>query len=146
MTRFKMFYGFRVGMKDVYDEILRLLGDIKENNKLVIVEGVNDRKSLASFGIKRVKVLSRRALYKVVEEVKEHKGAYGYNVEKREYEDLVAAGVLDPAKVVRCALQNAASIAGLMLTTECMVTELPEKEKKPLPGASGYEGGMDEDY
>ena len=81
----------------------------------------------------------------VVEEVKEHKGAYGYNVEKREYEDLVAAGVLDPAKVVRCALQNAASIAALMLTTECMVTEIPEK-KKPAPGGGGYEGGMDEDY
>ena len=82
----------------------------------------------------------------VVEEVKAHKGNYGYNVEKRVYGDLVADGVLDPAKVVRCALQNAASIAGLMLTTECMVTEIPEKEKKPVPGGGGYEGGMDEDY
>ncbi len=80
----------------------------------------------------------------VVEEVKEHKGSYGYNVATRQYEDLVAAGVLDPAKVVRCALQNAASIAGLMLTTECMVTDLPEKDKKAGPN-SGYEG-MDEDY
>ena len=81
----------------------------------------------------------------IVEEVKAHKGSYGYNVEKREYGDLVADGVLDPAKVVRCSLQNAASIAGLMLTTECMVTEVPEKKRKPILG-SGYERGMDEDY
>ena len=81
----------------------------------------------------------------IVEEVKAHKGGFGYNVEKREYGDLVAEGVLDPAKVVRCALQNAASIAGLMLTTECMVTEMPEQERRSVP-ESGYEGGMDEDY
>ena len=66
-----MFYGFRVGMKDVYDEILKMLEKIRDEDKLVIVEGVNDKKSLESFGIKRVKVLSRRALYKVVEEVKD---------------------------------------------------------------------------
>ena len=77
----------------------------------------------------------------VVEEVKAHKGSYGYNVQKREYGDLVADGVLDPAKVVRCALQNAASIAALMLTTECMVTEMPEKQKKPVSGGE-FEDGM----
>jgi len=54
--------------------------------------------------------------------------------------------VLDPAKVVRYELQNAASIAALMLTTECMVTEIPEKKQQPLPGGGGYAGGMDEDY
>jgi chaperonin GroEL len=81
----------------------------------------------------------------VVEEVKAHKGSYGYNVLTRQYGDLVQDGVLDPAKVVRYELQNAASIAALMLTTECMVTDIPEKKQPPLPGG-GYEGGMGEDY
>jgi len=79
----------------------------------------------------------------IVEEVKQNKGAYGYNVATREYMDLVKAGVLDPAKVTRSALQNAASIAGLLLTTECMVTEIPEKkDAMPNPGMGGM-GGMD---
>ena len=58
-------------MKDVYDEIMGYLDEIKKHGKLVIVEGVNDKKALQSFGVKRVKTLSRRALYKVVEEVKD---------------------------------------------------------------------------
>jgi len=82
----------------------------------------------------------------VVEEVKAHKGSYGYNVLTRQYGNLVQDGVLDPAKVVRYELQNAASIAALMLTTECMVTDIPEKKQQPLPGGGGYEGGMGEDY
>jgi chaperonin GroEL len=76
----------------------------------------------------------------IVENVKNGKGAYGYNVATGEYTDLVKAGVLDPAKVTRSALQNAASIAGLLLVTECMVTEIPEK-KDPPPAAPG--GGYD---
>src|SRR5438309_9981500 len=64
----------------------------------------------------------------VVQEVKRLKGNEGYNVATNEYEDLVKAGVVDPKKVTRAALQNAASIAGLLLTTECLVTEAPEKE------------------
>jgi chaperonin GroEL len=64
----------------------------------------------------------------VVAEVKRRKGNEGYNVATGEYEDLVKAGVVDPTKVTRAALQNAASIAGLLLTTECLVTEVPEKE------------------
>jgi len=81
----------------------------------------------------------------VVEEVKRRKGNEGYNVSTDEYEDLVKAGVVDPKKVTRTALQNAASIAGLLLTTECLVTEIPEKEKKPA-GPPGH-GGMGEmDY
>jgi chaperonin GroEL len=76
----------------------------------------------------------------VVQEVKKRKGNEGYNVTTGEYEDLVKAGVVDPKKVTRTALQNAASIAGLLLTTECLVTELPEKEKA-APGG-GHGGGM----
>ena len=65
----------------------------------------------------------------IVQEVKKRKGNEGYNVATGEYEDLVKAGVVDPTKVTRSALQNAASISGLLLTTEALVTELPEKEK-----------------
>jgi chaperonin GroEL len=69
---------------------------------------------------------------------------YGFNAQTEEYEDLVKAGVIDPAKVTRTALQNAASIAGLMLTTEAMVSEIPEEDKAPMPGGGmgGMGGGM----
>jgi chaperonin GroEL len=76
----------------------------------------------------------------VVQEVKKRKGNEGYNVATGEYEDLVKAGVVDPKKVTRSALQNAASIAGLLLTTECLICELPEKEK-PAPMGGGHGGG-----
>jgi chaperonin GroEL len=66
---------------------------------------------------------------------------YGFNAQTEEYEDLVKAGVIDPAKVTRTALQNAASIAGLMLTTEAMVSEIPEEDKAPMPGGMGGMGG-----
>jgi chaperonin GroEL len=66
----------------------------------------------------------------IVQEVKRRKGNEGYNVATNEYEDLVKAGVVDPKKVTRAALQNAASIAGLLLTTECLVTEAPEKKEE----------------
>jgi len=77
----------------------------------------------------------------IVQEVKRRKGNEGYNVATGEYEDLVKAGVVDPKKVTRTALQNAASIAGLLLTTECLITEVPEKEK-PAPGGGGHGPGM----
>ena len=79
----------------------------------------------------------------IVQEVKKRKGNEGYNVATGEYEDLVKAGVVDPKKVTRSALQNAASIAGLLLTTECLITELPEKNKPAAPGGHGGGGGMD---
>ena len=78
----------------------------------------------------------------VVNEVKGRKGNEGYNVATGEYVDLIKAGVVDPTKVTRTALQNAASISGLLLTTECVVTELPEKEKPAAPGGHGGPGGM----
>ena len=77
----------------------------------------------------------------IVAEVKKSKnGNYGYNVATGEFTDLIKAGVLDPAKVTRSALQNSASIAGLLLTTECMITDLPEDDK-PMPAAPGGPGG-----
>jgi chaperonin GroEL len=77
----------------------------------------------------------------VVQEVKKGKKAYGYNVATGEYVDMMVAGVIDPTKVTRSALQHAASIAGLMLTTEALITEIPEKDK-PAPGAGGGMGDM----
>jgi len=82
----------------------------------------------------------------IVQEVKKRKGNEGYNVVTGEYVDLVKAGVVDPTKVTRSALQNAASISGLLLTTEAIITELPEKDKTPpMPGGGGMGGmgGMD---
>ncbi|MFZ4683719.1 MAG: TCP-1/cpn60 chaperonin family protein, partial [Terrimicrobiaceae bacterium] len=80
----------------------------------------------------------------IVQEVKKRKGNEGYNVATDEYEDLVKAGVVDPTKVTRSALQNAASISGLLLTTEALITEIPEKEKAPaMPPGGGGMGGMD---
>ena len=77
----------------------------------------------------------------IVEAVKKSKGNEGYNVATGQYEDLVKAGIVDPKKVTRSALQNAASIAGLLLTTECLITEIPEKDK-PAPAPGGHGGGM----
>jgi chaperonin GroEL len=85
----------------------------------------------------------------IVEHVKSGSGAYGFNAETEEYEDLVESGVMDPAKVVRFALQNAASVASLMLTTEAVIAEKPKKKDLPMmPGGGGMGGmgGMDEMY
>ncbi|MFL5381860.1 MAG: chaperonin GroEL [Longimicrobiaceae bacterium] len=81
----------------------------------------------------------------VVAKVRENENpAYGYNARTDEYEDLVQSGVIDPTKVTRTALQNAASIAGLLLTTESVVVERPEKDKAPSMGGGG--GGMGDMY
>jgi chaperonin GroEL len=77
----------------------------------------------------------------VVNKVLEGTGNYGYNAQTGEYGDMVAMGVLDPTKVTRTALQNAASIASLMLTTDCMVADLPE-DKPAMPMGGGDMGGM----
>ena len=78
----------------------------------------------------------------VVQKVKEGNDDFGFNALTDEYEHLVAAGVIDPAKVVRSALQNAASIASLLLTTEAMVADIPEEKKEPAVPAGGGMGGM----
>ncbi len=71
----------------------------------------------------------------VVQKVREGKGNFGFNAEKGEYEDMINAGIIDPTKVTRFALQNAASVAGLLMTTEALVAEKPKKEKASAPGA-----------
>jgi len=65
-----------------------------------------------------------------VEKVKDKKGAFGFNAQTDKYEDMIAAGVIDPMKVTRFALQNAASVSALMLTTQCMISEKPKKSPR----------------
>jgi len=79
----------------------------------------------------------------VVSNVLAGKGNYGFNAANETYGDMVEMGVLDPTKVTRSALQNAASVAGLMLTTDCMVSELPKEDAPAMPGGMGGMGGMD---
>lgn len=112
------------------------------------VKGANDDEQIGVDIIKRAVESPLRSLAAnagvegslIVQEVKKRKGNEGYNVATGEYEDLVKAGVVDPKKVTRSALQNAASIAGLLLTTECLITDAPEKDK-PAPGGGGHGGG-----
>ena len=80
----------------------------------------------------------------VVQKVKEGKGDFGFNARTEVYENLLKAGVIDPTKVTRIALENAASIAGMLLTTECVVADKPKKEEPHMHGggAPGM-GGMD---
>ena len=112
------------------------------------VKGANEDETIGIGIVKRAVEAPLRSLAAnageegsvIVDKVKKSKGNEGYNVATGNYEDLVKAGVVDPKKVTRSALQNAASIAGLLLTTECLITDLPEKEK-PAP-AGGHGGGM----
>jgi chaperonin GroEL len=77
----------------------------------------------------------------VVQKVREGKGDFGYNARTDQYEDMRKAGIVDPAKVARVALENAASIAGMFLTTECLIVDKPEKEPAMPMGNPGM-GGM----
>jgi chaperonin GroEL len=78
----------------------------------------------------------------VVQRVKEMKDEEGFNAQTEHYEDLVQAGVIDPTKVVRSALQNAASIASLLLTTEAVISQIPEQHQQAAMSAGGMGGGM----
>lgn len=78
----------------------------------------------------------------VVQKVKEGNADFGYNARTDVYENLMAAGVIDPAKVTRVALENAASIAGMFLTTECVIADKKEDTPAPNPAAMGGMGGM----
>ncbi len=112
---------------------------IRATAKLADVKGVNDDETTGILIVKRaIEEPLRQIVHNageegsvVVQKVKEGTGAYGYNARTGEYEDLFAAGVIDPAKVTRVALENAASIAGMFLTTECVIAD--KKEENPAP-------------
>ena len=90
-------------------------------------------------------MVERKVFYRGldVEEVKKMKGSEGYNAAQDRYEDMAKAGIIDPTKVTRFALQNAASVAAMFLTTECVITDLPKKEE---PAAGGHDHGMGMGY
>ncbi|HWU61768.1 MAG TPA: TCP-1/cpn60 chaperonin family protein, partial [Ensifer sp.] len=118
----------------------------------ITVKGANDDQEA---GINIV----RRALQSLVRQIAENAGDeasivvgkildknddnFGYNAQTSEYGDMIAMGIVDPVKVVRTALQNAASVASLLITTEAMIAELPKKDGPAMPGGMGGMGGMD---
>ncbi|MFN3412511.1 MAG: chaperonin GroEL, partial [Thermoanaerobaculum sp.] len=128
--------GGGVALLRAMDEVEKLLeqhnGDVKTGIQIVL-RALEEptRQIIYNAGIDEAAVLVR--------EIRQKGGNYGFNAQTLKIEDLVESGVIDPAKVTKNALINAASIAGLMLTTEALVSEIPEEEKKPAPGG----GGMD---
>jgi chaperonin GroEL len=123
--------------KDVEDLVKSLVGDEKIGAQIVrraIEEPL--RQIVGNAGVEGAVVVGK---------ILEHKDPhFGYNAATDAFEDLVKAGVIDPTKVTRTALQNASSIAGLMLTTEAMVSEIPEP--KSAPSGGGHGGGMEGMY
>jgi chaperonin GroEL len=82
----------------------------------------------------------------ILNKVSEGTGSYGYNAANGTYGDMLEMGIIDPAKVTRLALQNAASVAGLLLTTEAMIAEMPKKDSGPMMPPGGGMGGMGDDF
>ncbi len=121
------------------DETIKELDEAGEVDKK---HGVEIVKKAIEAPLRQIAENAGHAGQVIVEKVKElitEKGVnYGFNARKGEYEDLVAVGVIDPTKVERVALQNAASVAGLLLTTEATITEIPEKEEKSMPPMPEY--------
>jgi chaperonin GroEL len=119
-----------------------------------ILKDVKGDNSDQNFGIEIV----RKAIQTPLRQIAENAGAdgaviagkvlekdeynWGYDAQTGEFKDLVGAGIIDPTKVVRTALQDASSVAGLLITTEAMVAERPEKKAPPMPGGGGGMGGM----
>ncbi len=110
-----------------------------------------DDEEMVAVGILRraveepIRVIAKNAGYEgavVVDEVKKNSGNFGFNAQTGNYEDMVVAGIIDPTKVTRSALQNAVSVAGMLLTTEAVVTDLPKKDEPAMPQMGGGMGGM----
>ncbi|WP_457567958.1 chaperonin GroEL [Desulfurobacterium sp.] len=119
-----------------------LIKEFDESNEIDRKHGVEIVKKAVEAPLRQIAENAGYAGQVVVEKVKDlinEKGVnYGFNARKGEFEDLVASGVIDPTKVERVALQNAASVAGLLLTTEATITEIPEKEDKNMPPMPEY--------
>ena len=120
---------------------LQALGELKGDN-VDQTHGINIAKRAMEAPLREIVANCGEEPSVVLNNVKDGKGNYGYNAQTGEYGDMIAFGILDPTKVTRSALQNAASIAGLMITTEAMVAELPKKEEPAMGGGGGGMGGM----
>jgi chaperonin GroEL len=123
---------------------LQALGDLKGANEDQN-HGINIAKRAMEAPLREIVANCGEEPSVVLNNVAAGKGNYGYNAATGEYGDMIAFGILDPTKVTRSALQNAASIAGLMITTEAMVAEAPKKDEPAMPGGGGMGGmgGMD---
>ena len=124
---------------------------VRAQKALDAIKGATDEQQVGINILKRAVEEPLRMIVKnageepsvILNKVKEGKGSFGYNAQNGDFGDMIEMGILDPTKVTRLALQNAASVAGLLLTTEAMVAELPKKET-PMPAGPG--GGMGEDF
>ncbi len=127
------------------------VGYIRAITKLNSLKGENDDQNTGIAIVRRALEEPLRQIVEnagfegsvIVQKIKEGKDDFGFNAQTNKYENLLKAGVIDPTKVTRIALENAASIAGIFLTTECVVAEKPEEEKQsPMPGGGPGMGGM----
>ena len=122
---------------------------VRASDVLAKMTGINEDETTGIAIVRRaveepLRIIVENAGYEgsvVVNKIKEGKGDYGFNARTEKYENLFKAGVIDPTKVTRVALENAASIAGMMLTTECVVADKPKKEEAHAHGAPDM-GGM----
>ena len=132
--------GGGVALVRALDAIKKLKGDNEDQNHGIVIA-----KRAMESPLREIVVNAGDEPSVVLNKVASGKGNYGYNAQTGEYGDMVEMGILDPTKVTRTALQNAASIAGLMVTTEAMVAEAPKKESAAAPGGHdhGGMGGMD---
>jgi chaperonin GroEL len=119
---------------------LQAIGDLTGDNEEQNV-GIQIAKRSMESPLRQIVTNAGGEASVVVDKVKQGKGNYGFNAATGEYEDMIAVGILDPAKVTRTALQAAASVAGLMITTECMITEVKE-DKPAMPSMDPGMGGM----
>jgi len=139
-TRAAVEEGIVPGGGVVYVRAMKALDDLKVNDDMQI--GVDIVRRALEEPIRQIAENAGWEGSIVVQKVKEGEGAFGFNAEAEKFEDLMKAGVIDPTKVSRIALENAASIAGLMLMTEASVVEKPEEEKTPPMPPGGGMGGM----
>ena len=131
----------RTGEVDDFEDAML---DVADHADPILIDLALDPRPLSCLSDSRIRQIAANAGVEgsiVVERVREGKSAtFGYNAASQEYEDLVKAGIIDPTKVVRSALQNAASVASLLLTTEAILTDKPEEDKKgpAMPGEGMY--------
>ena len=139
-TRAAIEEGIVVGGGTTYIRALDDLADLKGDNQDEQT-GINIVKNAIEAPLRQIVFNAGGEGAVVVQKVREGKGDFGYNARKDEYEDLRKAGIVDPAKVARVALENAASIAGMFLTTECLIVDKPEPAAAPQTPGAGM-GGM----
>ncbi|MCO5285471.1 MAG: chaperonin GroEL [Chitinophagaceae bacterium] len=145
-TRAAVEEGIVPGGGVAYIRAIQSISELKGDNEDEIT-GVQIVKRAAEEPVRQIVVNSGLEGSIVVQKIKDGKKDFGFNARTETFENLLGAGVIDPTKVTRIALENAASIAGMLLTTECVISDKPEKEKPAMPPmGGGMGGGMDMGY